>query len=196
MKPIRKEPVDYPSVEQLEAELKRVKYRSRYRAVLRSTLYMLIVVAAVAVLVATIWMPVLQIYGGSMTPTLNEGDIVVSIKGSDFEPGDLVAFYLGNKILVKRCIAGPGQWVDIDEDGNVSVDGKLLEEPYLTEKSLGGSNIELPYQVPGNRYFCMGDHRSTSVDSRHKEVGCVSEEQIVGKIVFRVFPFSGFGRLK
>ena len=196
MKPIRKEPVDYPSVEQLEAELKRVKYRSRYRAVLRSTLYMLIVVAAVAVLVATIWMPVLQIYGGSMTPTLNEGDIVVSIKGSDFEPGDLVAFYLGNKNLVKRCIAGPGQWVDIDEDGNVSVDGKLLEEPYLTEKSLGGSNIELPYQVPDNRYFCMGDHRSTSVDSRHKEIGCVSEEQIVGKIVFRVFPFGGFGRLK
>ena len=196
MKPIRKEPVDYPSVEQLEAELKRVKYRSRYRAVLRSTLYMLIVVAAVAVLVATIWMPVLQIYGGSMTPTLNEGDIVVSIKGSDFQPGDLVAFYLGNKILVKRCIAGPGQWVDIDEDGNVSVDGKLLEEPYLTEKSLGGSNIELPYQVPDNRYFCMGDHRSTSVDSRHKEVGCVSEEQIVGKIVFRVFPFGGFGKLK
>ena len=196
MKPIRKEPVDYPSVEQLEAELKRVKYRSRYRAVLRSTLYMLIVVAAVAVLVATIWMPVLQIYGASMTPTLSEGDIVVSIKGSDFQPGDLVAFYLGNKILVKRCIAGPGQWVDIDEDGNVSVDGKLLEEPYLTEKSLGGSNIELPYQVPDNRYFCMGDHRSTSVDSRHKEVGCVSEEQVVGKIVFRVFPFGGFGKLK
>lgn len=196
MKPIRKEPVDYPSVEQLAAELKRVKYRSRYRAVLRSTLYMLIVVAAVAVLVATIWMPVLQIYGASMTPTLNEGDIVVSVKGSDFQPGDLVAFYLGNKILVKRCIAGPGQWVDIDEDGNVSVDGKLLEEPYLTEKSLGGSNIELPYQVPDNRYFCMGDHRSTSVDSRHTEIGCVSEEQIVGKIVFRVFPFGGFGRLK
>ena len=196
MKPILKEPVDYPSVEQLEAELKRVKYRSRYRAVLRSTLYMLIVVAAVAVLVATIWMPVLQIYGASMTPTLNEGDIVVSVKGSDFEPGDLVAFYLGNKILVKRCIAGPGQWVDIDEDGNVYVDGKLLEEPYLTEKSLGGSNIELPYQVADNRYFCMGDHRSTSVDSRHTEIGCVSEEQIVGKIVFRVFPFGGFGRLK
>ena len=195
MKPTVEEPVDYPSVEQLVAELKRVNYHSRYRAVLRSTLYSLIVVAAVAVLVATIWMPVLQIYGASMTPTLNEGDIVVSVKGSKFEPGDLVAFYLGNKILVKRCIAGPGQWEDIDEEGNVYVDGKLLEEPYLAEKSIGESNIELPYQVPDNRYFCMGDHRSTSVDSRHTEIGCVSDEQIVGKIVFRVFPFGGFGKL-
>ena len=196
MKPIRKEPVDYPSVEQLAAELKRVKYRSRYRAVLRSTLYMLIVVAAVAVLVATVWMPVLQIYGASMTPTLNEGDIVVSVKGSDFEPGALVAFYLGNKILVKRCIAGPGQWVDIDESGNVYVDKKLLEEPYLTEKALGECDIALPYQVPESRYFCVGDHRSTSVDSRNTAVGCVSDEQIVGKIMFRVWPLSGFGVLK
>ena len=191
-----KETMQIPEISQLEAELKRVKYRSRYRTVLRSTVYTLVVVAAIAVLVATIWMPVLQIYGGSMTPTVDEGDIVISLKGSKFRQGDLVAFYLGNKILVKRCIAGPGQWVDIDADGNVSVDGTPLEEPYLTEKALGDCNIDLPYQVPDNRYFCMGDHRSTSVDSRHTSVGCVAEEQIVGKIVFRVWPLSGFGSLK
>lgn len=185
-----------PTLEQLEAELSREKYKRRYKRVLRSTVYTLVVVAAVAVLVATIWMPVLQIYGSSMTPTLNEGDVVLSVKGSDFAPGDLVAFYLGNKILVKRCIAGPGQWVDIDENGNVSVDGRLLEEPYLTEKALGECDITLPYQVPDNRYFCVGDHRSTSVDSRSTAVGCVSDEQIVGRIVFRVWPLPDFGALR
>ena len=187
---------ELPSLEQLTAELEREKYKRRYKRVLRSTIYTLIVVAAAAVLVATIWMPGLQIYGASMTPTLDEGDIVISIKGADFAPGDLVAFYMGNKILVKRCIAGPGQWVDIDADGNVYVDGKLLDEPYLTEKALGDCDIELPYQVPDNRYFCMGDHRSTSVDSRSTTVGCVSDEQIVGKIVFRVWPLPGFGTLR
>ena len=130
-----------------------------------------------------------------MTPTVSEGDIVICAKGSDFETGDLVAFYLGNKILVKRCIAGPGQWVDIDEDGNVYIDGEMLDEPYLKEKALGDCNIDLPYQVPEDRYFCMGDHRSTSVDSRNTSVGCVSEEQIVGKIVFRVWPLPEFGTL-
>lgn len=185
-----------PTLEQLTAELARENYKRRFGRVLRSTLFTLVVVAAVAVLVATIWTPVLQIYGSSMTPTLNEGEIVVSVKGSDFEPGDLVAFYLGNKILVKRCIAGPGQWVDINENGDVFVDGQLLDEPYLTEKALGECDQSFPYQVPESRYFCMGDHRATSVDSRHSAVGCVAEEQIVGKIVFRVWPLSGFGALR
>lgn len=192
----RSQPQQPPTLEQLTAELARENYKRRFGRVLRSTLFTLVVVAAMAVLVATIWMPVLQIYGSSMTPTLNEGEIVVSVKGSDFEPGDLVAFYLGNKILVKRCIAGPGQWVDIDENGDVSVDGQLLDEPYLKEKALGECDQNFPYQVPESRYFCMGDHRATSVDSRHSAVGCVAEEQIVGKIVFRVWPLSGFGTLR
>ena len=187
---------DIPTAEQLSAELERVKYNRRYKRILRSTIYTLVVVAAMAVLVATIWMPVLQIYGASMAPTLKEGDVVVSIKGAEFESGDLVAFYIGNKILVKRCIAGPGQWVNIDADGNVYVDGKLLDEPYLEEKAFGDSDIELPYQVPDNRYFCMGDHRASSVDSRSTTVGCVSNEQIVGKIVFRVWPLPDFGALR
>lgn len=185
-----------PTLEQLTAELERENYKRRYNSVLRSTLFTLVVVAAVAVLVATIWMPVLQIYGSSMTPTLSEGDIVVSMKGTEFEPGELVAFYLGNKILVKRCIAGPGQWVNIDENGNVYVDDVLLDEPYLTEKALGECDLSFPYQVPESRYFCMGDHRTTSVDSRHSAVGCVAEEQIVGKIVLRVWPLSEFGVLR
>lgn len=192
----QKKPLEMPSQELLEAEVKRVRYRKRYKNVLRSTVYTMVVVAAAAVLAATIWLPVLQIYGASMNPTLDEGDIVVSVKGSGFQQGDLVAFYIGNKILVKRVIADPGQLVDLDEDGNVYVDGQYLDEPYLAEKSLGDANIDLPYQVPDNRYFCMGDHRSTSVDSRHTEIGCVSEEQIVGKIVFRVWPFASIGTVK
>lgn len=196
MKKKTDELVAMPTIDQLKTELERVTYRKRYKRVLRSTIYSLIVVAAAAVLVATIFMPVLQIYGSSMTPTLEENDIVVCLKGSEFAPGDLVAFYLGNKILVKRCIALPGQWVDIDDDGNVYVDNKLLNEPYLTDKSLGDCNIPFPYQVPDNRYFCMGDHRSTSVDSRNTAVGCVAEEQIVGKIVFRVWPLPHIGVLK
>ena len=162
---------------------------------LRSTVYTLVIVAAAAVLVATLWLPVLQIYGSSMTPTRSDGDIVVSLKRSSFEQGDVVAFYYNNKILIKRVIAGPGDWVDVKEDGTVFVNGTELDEPYLEEKAFGDCDIDLPYQVPDNRYFCLGDHRATSVDSRNTAVGCVAEEQIVGKIVFRVWPLAGFGAL-
>ena len=184
-----------PTTQQLEAELQRVRYKKRYGSVLRSTVYSLITVAAVAILVATLWLPVLQIYGSSMTPTLQDGQIVVSVKSAQPDQGDIVAFYYNNKILVKRVIAGPGQWVDMDENGNVYVDEQLLDEPYLAEKALGECNIEFPYQVPDGRFFVMGDHRLTSVDSRHTSVGCIAEEQIVGKIVFRVWPLDSFGIL-
>ena len=182
--------IEIPDVELLKKELDRVNYKTKYRSVLKSTIFMLVVVAAIAVLVATTWLPVLQIYGSSMTPTLNEGEVVVSVKGSSFKQGDLIAFYYGNKILVKRCIATPGQWVDIDEDGNVYIDGKRLNEPYVKEKAFGDCDIKLPYQVPEDRYFCMGDHRETSVDSRNSSVGCISKEQIIGRIFFRIWPLN------
>lgn len=186
---------EIPEIDQLKAELKRVRYKHRYAGVLKSTVYTLVVVAAFAVLVATLWMPVLQIYGNSMTPTLQEGQIVISLKNSEFERGDLVAFYIGNKLLVKRVIAGPGDFLVIQEDGTVIVNDKVLEEPYISEKALGECDLEFPYQIPESRFFLMGDHRQTSVDSRSSVVGCVAEEQIVGKIVFCVWPFADFGRL-
>lgn len=185
-----------PTVEQLEQEFNRERYKKRYNRVLRSTVYTLITVAAAAVLVATLFLPVLRIYGTSMTPTMTDGDIVVSVKGGSFERGDIIAFWFNNKILIKRVIAQAGEWVDIDEEGNVSINDEPLEEPYLTERALGECDIELPYQVPEGRVFVMGDHRSTSSDSRNSAVGCVAEEQIVGKLVFRVWPYSGFGPLK
>ena len=183
----------FPSSAEVEQELQRQKYKSRYKRTLRSTLFALITAAAAAILVATLWLPVLQIFGTSMTPTLQEGQIVASIKVNQPEQGDILAFYYGNKVLVKRYIAGPGDWVDIQEDGTVLVNSTPLEEPYLQEKAFGICDLELPYQVPDGCYFVMGDHRETSVDSRHSSVGCVSGEDIIGKIIFRVWPLEAFG---
>lgn len=185
-----------PSSDDIKRELDREKYKKRYNRTLRSTVVVLITAAALAVLVATLWLPVLQIYGSSMVPTLQEGEIVVSVKERDFQQGDVIAFYYGNKLLVKRYIAGPGSWVDIQEDGTILVDGVALEEPYVTDKAFGTCDLELPYQVPDGKYFLVGDHRTTSVDSRHSSVGCIAEDQIVGKIVYRVWPLAVFGRME
>ena len=189
-------PLQRPPLKELEGELQRERHKIRYRRVLRSTVFTLVTVAAVAILVATLWMPVLQIYGASMTPTLTDGDIVISRKVRNLKQGDIVAFYYNNRILVKRYIANAGDWVDIDEEGNVYVNGELLDEPYVFEKALGECTIELPYQVPENSIFVLGDHRSVSVDSRSASVGCVAEDQIVGELVFCVWPFSNLGIIK
>ena len=184
-----------PTTQQLENELGRVRYHRRYRTVLKSTIYTLITVAAISVLVATLWLPVLQIYGNSMTPTLQDGEIIFSVKGSEFDQGDIIAFYYNNKILVKRVIAGPGSWVNITGDGTVYVNDAELSEPYLAEKAFGDTDIALPYQVPDGKLFVMGDHRSTSVDSRNTAVGCVAQEQIIGRIVFHVWPLDRLGAI-
>ena len=185
-----------PTVQQLEAELKREKYRGRYWKMLRGTVAVLVVVAATAVLISNLLLPILRIYGSSMTPTLVNGNIVAAVRNGTYQRGDIIAFYYNNKILVKRVIGMPGEWVDMDDSGNVTIDGEPLEEPYLTEKALGECDIELPYQVPEGRYFVMGDHRSVSSDSRSSQVGCVSEEQIVGKLLFRLWPFDEFGPIE
>lgn len=188
--------VNIPTIEEVENEKKRLRHRANYRKTLRGTIAVLIVVAAVSVLVATLWMPVLQIYGKSMNPTLENGQIVVSVKTNDLKTGEVVAFWQGNKLLVKRVIAGPGQWVDISADGTVSVDGEELMEDYLDEKSLGHCDIELPHQVEESHWFLMGDNREASVDSRTETIGDISKDQIEGKIVFRIWPINKFGSIQ
>lgn len=183
----------YPQISDIEKELKRERYRQRYKVSLKNTVFTLVTVAAIAVLVATLWLPVLQIYGGSMSPTLEDGQIVVSTTVNKLESGDIIAFYYNNKVLVKRVIAGAGQWVNIDETGNVYINNAFLNEPYLKKRALGNTDIEYPYQVPEGKIFVMGDERETSIDSRTSTVGCIAREEIIGKIVFRVWPMDKFG---
>ena len=182
-----------PTVDQLEKELRRERHRRSYRSTLLSANSALLVVAAIAVLVSMLWLPVLQVVGESMTPTISEGNIIVAPKGSAFQKGDVIAFYYNNKILVKRVIGNAGEWINIDADGNVFVNDVPLDEPYVQEKAFGDCNITLPYQVPDGKIFVMGDHRATSADSRNTAVGCVAEEQIVGRVMLRLWPLSDFG---
>lgn len=186
-------PEQIPSSEQLENELIRVRYSERYRKLLKNTIYSLLVVAAVSVLIATLFLPVLEIYGNSMSPTLDSKDIVVSVKTTDLQRGDICCMYYNNHILVKRVIGVPGDVIVMDEAGNVYVNGNLIDEPYLKEKQLGECDIEFPFTVPEQTLFVLGDNRSTSVDSRNSLIGCISMDEVVGKIVFRVWPLNSFG---
>ncbi len=181
--------ITIPTAKQIEEEILREKYNRKYRQVLKSTLYSLIVVAAVAVLIATLAFPVLQISGSSMEPTLNDEEIVVLLKTANMKKGELCCFSYQNKLLIKRVIGLPGDKINIDENGNVYVNDELIDEPYVTDRALGETDIKLPCYVTDGHYFVLGDHRSTSIDSRSSVIGLVSEEYIVGKIFFRVWPF-------
>ena len=183
---------DVPPLDALQKELKRERDKRRFRRLLRSTVNALIVVAAVAALVATLVLPVLQIAGTSMEPNLNDGDIVLLVKTNNLKTGDLCAFYYSNKILIKRIIATPGDYIWIESDGTVYLNGDSLEEPYISEKALGECDVGFPYQVPENSYFVMGDHRETSIDSRSSVIGCVAEGQIIGKIFCKFWPLTEF----
>lgn len=184
---------ELPSAEQLEAELKKIKYRKEFKKILRSTISSLLVVAAVAVLVSMLFLPVLRVTGSSMTPTLLNDELIICSKRSNFKQGDIVAFYYNNKILLKRVIGTAGDYINITEDGTVYVNGERLDEPYVSELAFGNCDIELPYQVPDNRIFVMGDHRSVSVDSRSITVGCIADEYVIGKVIFRIWPFKSIG---
>lgn len=185
--------VSVPSLPEIQRERKRIRRKDYYRQSLRGTISVLLVVAAITVLVATLFLPILQISGDSMSPTLEHDEIVVLLKSKKFERGDLIGFYYQGKILLKRVIALPEDEVAIDADGNVYVNRELLEEPYITDKGLGDCDLEFPYKVPGTSYFVMGDRRSNSVDSRNSVVGCIPQEDIIGKVFIRVWPFSRFG---
>lgn len=182
-------------IKELRQELRRVKYNNKFAATLFNTIGTLVVVAAAAILVANLWLPILQVTGTSMSPTLQEGQVLMASKGHDFKTGDVIAFYYNNKILVKRVIAMPGDWVNISEDGTVYVNDIAIDEPYLKEKALGDCNIELPYQVPESKIFVMGDNRSVSLDSRNTAIGCISEEQVVGRITFAIWPLSKISKI-
>ena len=185
-----------PSVEELEVALKSEQYRRTFVTVLRNTLFSLVVVAAAAVIIAMLILPVMRISGSSMSDTLEDGDIVISLNNKKYKTGDVIGFYYNTSILIKRVIATSVDWVDIDLDGNVYVNGVLLQEPYVQDKAYGDCNIALPYQVPEGRCFVLGDHRTTSVDSRNSSVGCINSELVVGRLLWRVWPFDEMGAIR
>ena len=191
----KNENITLPTTSEIEELYKKAKYHKLFSEKIRSTVFMLIVVAAFAILVAMLYLPTLRIYGKSMKGTLESGDIVLAVKSNRFKTGDVVAFYYNNNILVKRVIAKSGDWVNITKDGTVYVNDKKINEPYIENKAYGETNIKFPYQVPENRIFVLGDNRKVSIDSRNTSVGAVSDEQLVGKLIFRIWPLSDIGTL-
>ncbi len=190
-----------PSLSQLRAELRYEKRKKEYSKTFRRTIFVLLVVAAIAVLISSFFLTVLKVSGESMSPSLETGEIVVALNSEKFTPGEMIAFYYNNKVLVKRVVGSPGDWINVDEDGNVSVNGEPLDESYLKVKTQYAAStseseqIRFPYQVPESRYFVLGDNRDVSIDSRSTVVGCVSKEQLIGKLVYRVFPFKRISAL-
>ena len=185
----KKKEVSLPTINQVEMERKRYRRQKAYNKALRGTIYVLTIVAAIAVLVATLILPVLQIEGTSMEPTLSNGDIVLLTKTIRFNRGDLCGFTWNNKLLIKRVIGLPGDWIEIDPDGNIYLNGDKLDEPYVQQMALGECDLEFPFQVPQDQYFLVGDMRENSIDSRNSLIGCIQKDQIVGKVIFRVWPF-------
>ena len=182
--------VSLPTKKQVETERKRYRRKKAYNKALRGTVYVLTIVAAVAVLIATLILPVLQIEGTSMEPTLSNGDIVLLTKTTRFNRGDLCGVTWNNKLLIKRVIGTPGDWVEIDTDGTIYLNGEMLEEPYVEQPAFGECDLEFPFQVPQEQYFVVGDMRESSIDSRNSLIGCIPKDQIVGKVFFRVWPFN------
>ena len=192
----KKKPLELPSIEELEAEISRKKRKQNQHHLLRSAIYALITVAAVTALIAVLFMPVLKTYGGSMSPTLLEGELVAVIKTDKAEAGDIIAFYYNNKIFIKRVIALGGSTVDVDEDGNVFVDGVRLDEPYVEERSFGNGDVEFPCDVPAGQYFVLGDNRLSSADSRSSILGTISPDDVLGRVIFCVWPPSRIGAVR
>ena len=189
MKHTKREISSLPTKKQVETERRRYRRQKAYNKALRGTLYVLTIVAAVAVLIATLVLPVLQIEGTSMEPTLVNGDIVLLTKSSNFRRGELCGFTWNNKLLIKRVIGIPGDWIEMDTDGTIYLNGEKLDEPYTSHLSMGECDLEFPYQVPQEQYFVLGDMRESSIDSRNTLIGCVKKDQIIGKVFFRIWPF-------
>lgn len=185
-----------PTTLQLKTELDRINHKKEFRKVFKGTIISLLAVAAISVLISVLFVPVLKVTGSSMEPTLADDQYVLCLNNQKYETGDVIAFYYNNKILLKRVVAGPGDIVDISDDGTVYVNGNIISEPYITDKSKGKCDIELPYQVPESKIFVMGDHRSESVDSRLEVIGCISKKDIVGKVIFRIYPLNEIGKIK